>query len=150
MKWDDYFDYYWEFAKAQGIETYTQRKELLERWAPEIIQQFCLASAEDLFWFAQALKDSQRKWFVLFVLGYSTSIPECLYYPLIRAIIDADDPSEPRAFVRIAVSAFGEDRVIDELYRYEDYGSLGEVVGAQNGLYWAQMLFGAKVRKPLP
>lgn len=143
MKWDFYCAQYEELVQ---IKHNRQREEALRFWVPEVVRHFSVASSADLSWFAQTFNHEQCKGFALFVLQNSAVVPETLFYPLTRTIID--NPTDDGHSVRASVHAFGLQRVTDELYRWEDYGSQEEAKAARTGLYWLQMLFQAKLRKP--
>ena len=143
MKWDLYCAQYRDLVQIKHNQ---QRGEVLRLWVPEVVRHFLAASSADLSWFIRALNHEQCKGFALFVLLNSPVVPEIFFYPLTRTIID--NPTDDGYSVKASVHAFGLQRTTDELYRWEDYGSEEEAKAARTGLYWLQMLFQAKLRKP--
>lgn len=136
--WDDYCVSY---LTARGTDL--ADKTLKNLWS-ETGQRFLSASEEDINWFIQALRDEQRKLFVVFMVNKVTKsapkrLKEGLFSPLIRAAVYEINPSFNRSFVEPCVIAFGHRLVNEALLEFVEHGSNFEKAGAVNALYWAQV-----------
>ena len=95
----------------------------------------CLASTQDWEWFAQALDDPQRKWFVAEVFR-RPPVPKRLRHKMLLAGVLERDPSFNRWFVEPCVRSFGAKWVLEQLLGYLTAGGNAEKAGAANASYW--------------
>lgn len=135
MVWEEYERQY--LLARRTAQKVTELREVEEVLAPQVAAAFSQLTAEDEQWFADALVDSERKWFVLFVLYESLLVPKFLFEPLLRAAIYEVDPSYNGRFIKPALVAFGWRRVNQHLLETLERGSDFEKAGAVNAFYWS-------------
>jgi hypothetical protein len=114
--------------------------QVFENLAETIRSEWSSATDKDFQWLADALTKEPEKWFAAFLCARVETIPESLYFPLIKAGVDEPDPSFDGRFIEPCVWAFGHRRVNTTLLDIFESGTNTEKSGAVKAMYWARVL----------
>lgn len=103
----------------------------------EAIDRMATLAPEDVESLIAILRDDNRKWFVAALVGYSKSLPDAMFSPLLDAGIDEVNPSFNRSFIAPCLVSFGARRVNTYLLDAVESGTDDRKAGAVNALYQA-------------
>jgi hypothetical protein len=95
------------------------------------------AYRDEDWWVFQALRDGDRKWFVLAALGWT--VPRRFFAALIRAAVAEPDRSKIRLYIAPCAHSFGLRQVAERLLPYLDRGTAAEKAGAAVALCCASI-----------
>jgi len=129
MTWDEHYRLWSEVRRKPGQEAHRRIQAARKRVAQN--------TPADWKWLAEALADSDRKWFVASVFEFQP-VPKRLFAPMLRAGVLERDPSFNRVFIEPCVRSLGGRRVLTALLPYLESGTDAEKAGAASALYWTR------------
>ncbi len=125
--WDELYRRWAEVRLAAG--------EAGPRWLQAARKRLARNTPDDWRWLAEALSDSERKWFVAGIFRIH-SVPKRLLGPMIRAGVLERNPRANRQFIQPCVQSCGARQVLEVLLRFLETGTDAEKAGAASAMYW--------------
>lgn len=134
IEWDGLADRYVQLIKA-GPKSQPELT-VIEDFLGKAASAFPRDSDSALAWFAAALTEPPRKWFVAKILERVNPVPRTLLDPLLVAALREPNPSANRVFVEPCVRTFGAPAVKARLNELAMQSEENDGESLANALYW--------------
>jgi len=102
----------------------------------------------NLPWLTEALRDADRRWFVVDGLVRSEHVHEDLFDPLMDSVMSIHDAGHVGYFVQPCIKGFGRRRVMTELLDLFRHGSDDDRVSASEAMYKVGSLIPGEFGEP--
>ena len=125
-----------EYLKALALKDLNESHHKIRVIVKEIARNLPKDKLGNFEWFAAALKDSSKKWFVAKIIEKVSPVPKALLDDLVLAAMLEDNPSLNKLFIIPCVKTFGPKLVKERMALFSNHPKVIEVNGFAQTEYW--------------
>ncbi len=125
-----------EYFTALALKDLNESHHKIRLIVKEIARNLPKDKLGNFEWFAAALKDSSKKWFVAKIIEKVSPVPKALLDDLVLAAMVEDNPSLNKLFIIPCVKTFGPKIVKERMVLFSDIPKVIEVNGFAQTEYW--------------